>query len=244
MKYTGDAIQVTCDVADIAHDALSSTHSDTLAGAVVLGDIIHGNATPKWARLAGNTTAVKQFLSQTGTGSASAVPAWSALPSATDTVAGIVELATDTETNTGTATDRAITPANLAAWTGASTAQSVVIDVVYPSTSLIAGNGQAYYVVPIELTGMNLVSIGAHVFTAGSSGDVTVMVHNLTDTQDMLSAGIGIAQTKNDSSEAGGSGTINTSYDDVVTGDVLRIDIDAIGTDAKGLQIRLGFELP
>ncbi len=32
--------------------------------------------------------------------------------------AGVIELATDAETNTGTATDRAITPANITAWTG------------------------------------------------------------------------------------------------------------------------------
>ena len=52
------------------------THSDTLAGTVVLGDLVHGNGTPAWARLAGHTAAAKRFLSQTGTGAASAVPAW------------------------------------------------------------------------------------------------------------------------------------------------------------------------
>lgn len=41
-----------------------------------LGDIIYENATPAPARLAGNTTATKQFLSQTGTGSVSAAPVW------------------------------------------------------------------------------------------------------------------------------------------------------------------------
>jgi hypothetical protein len=41
-----------------------------------LGDIIVENATPAAARLAGNTTAAKQFLTQTGTGSISALPAW------------------------------------------------------------------------------------------------------------------------------------------------------------------------
>ena len=58
-----------------------SNHTDTLAGTVVLGDIIHGNATPKWARLAGNTTATKKFLTQTGTGSVSAVPGWNTIQS-------------------------------------------------------------------------------------------------------------------------------------------------------------------
>ena len=58
------------------HNLLSTTHTDTLAAAVVLGDIPHGNATPAWARLAGNITTTKQFLSQTGTGAVSAAPAW------------------------------------------------------------------------------------------------------------------------------------------------------------------------
>lgn len=41
-----------------------------------LGDIIYENATPAAARLAGNTTTTKQYLSQTGNGTISAAPAW------------------------------------------------------------------------------------------------------------------------------------------------------------------------
>jgi hypothetical protein len=41
-----------------------------------LGDIIYENATPATARLAGNTTATKMYLSQTGNGTISAAPAW------------------------------------------------------------------------------------------------------------------------------------------------------------------------
>jgi hypothetical protein len=37
---------------------------------------------------------------------------------ATATQAGVIEMATDAETNTGTAIDRALTPANITAWTG------------------------------------------------------------------------------------------------------------------------------
>lgn len=39
-----------------AHNLLSSTHGDTLVASVVRGDIIYGNSTPKWARLAKGTT--------------------------------------------------------------------------------------------------------------------------------------------------------------------------------------------
>ena len=88
------------------HVILGATHTDSLAGTVVLGDIIHGNATPKWARLAGNTTATKQFLTQTGTGAVSAAPTWEQ-PASTDLsdTASIALLAA-----TQTLTNKAITP--------------------------------------------------------------------------------------------------------------------------------------
>jgi hypothetical protein len=41
-----------------------------------LGDMLYENATPAAARLAGNTSATKNFLTQTGTGTVSAAPAW------------------------------------------------------------------------------------------------------------------------------------------------------------------------
>lgn len=50
---------------------------NALSPMTTLGDIIYEGATASAARLAGNTTTTKQFLSQTGTGSASAAPAWS-----------------------------------------------------------------------------------------------------------------------------------------------------------------------
>ena len=46
-----------------------------------LGDIIYGGASGAGTRLAGNTTANRRFLRQTGTGSASAAPAWDGLVS-------------------------------------------------------------------------------------------------------------------------------------------------------------------
>lgn len=47
-----DEIDITIDSSGSgAHDILSASHSDTLADSVVRGDIIYGNATPKWARL-------------------------------------------------------------------------------------------------------------------------------------------------------------------------------------------------
>lgn len=44
-----------------------------------LGDLLYENSTPAPVRLAGNTTATKNFLTQTGTGAVSAAPAWGTL---------------------------------------------------------------------------------------------------------------------------------------------------------------------
>lgn len=44
-----------------------------------LGDIIYSSAANTLAKLAGNTTANKRFLTQTGTGAVSAAPAWAAI---------------------------------------------------------------------------------------------------------------------------------------------------------------------
>jgi hypothetical protein len=46
-----------------------------------LGDTLYEDATPAAARLAGNTTATKKFLTQTGNGSISAVPGWDTIAS-------------------------------------------------------------------------------------------------------------------------------------------------------------------
>jgi hypothetical protein len=44
-----------------------------------LGDLIYGAASGVATRLAGNTTTAKQFLSQTGTGTVSAIPVWATI---------------------------------------------------------------------------------------------------------------------------------------------------------------------
>jgi len=54
-----------------SHALLSATHSDTVADSVLAGDLIYGNATPKWARLAKGTDG--NFLKM-----ASGYPAWAA----------------------------------------------------------------------------------------------------------------------------------------------------------------------
>lgn len=52
---------------------------NSLSPMTTLGDIIYGGAAGAGTRLAGNTTTSRRFLRQTGTGTASAAPAWDGL---------------------------------------------------------------------------------------------------------------------------------------------------------------------
>jgi hypothetical protein len=55
------------------HNLLSATHSDTLADSVVRGDIMVGNSTPKWSRLAKGAAGYALIMGASD-------PAWAALP--------------------------------------------------------------------------------------------------------------------------------------------------------------------
>jgi hypothetical protein len=57
----------------------SPTQGGTGIETYTLGDTLYASATNTLAKLAGNTTTTKRFLSQTGTGSASAAPSWEVL---------------------------------------------------------------------------------------------------------------------------------------------------------------------
>ena len=54
-----------------------------------LGDIVYSNGAGAPIRLAGNTTTAKQYLSQTGTGTASAIPVWATITGADITGAAL-----------------------------------------------------------------------------------------------------------------------------------------------------------
>ena len=96
-------------------------------------------------------------------------------------------------------------------------------------------------VVPSTLDGLSLNSIGAHVFTAGSSGSNTIMLYNESKSVDILTTGVIIEVSETDSSTSGTPPLIS-SNNTVNTADVLRIDVDTISTGAKGLEVRMVFK--
>jgi hypothetical protein len=246
-------------MADTALSALTAT--TTLASGDLLYVVDGGNSRKiDWDNVVGQLAAATKTLTNTtfdanGTGNSisnvdltadvtGVLPAAN-LPDASDTSEGIVELATAAETTTGTDTGRAVTPDGLA---GSIFGTQVVQLMVFDDSQDVAtgdGAGDLFFRVPSTMNGMNLVAVAAAVQTAGTTGTTDIQIHNVTDTADMLSTVITIDSGETDSSTAATAAVINTATDDVATGDILRIDVDAVSTTApKGLLVELQFRVP
>lgn len=108
------------------------------------------------------------------------------------------------------------------------------------------GDGKAYYRVPSLLDGMNLVSVAAGLSTGGTGGGFLCQLRRNRGgvDADMLSTRISIDSGEDDSSTAATPAVINTSNDDVETGDRIYIDIDGAPTGGYGLTIEMQFRKP
>lgn len=168
-----------------------------------------------------------------------------AIDSASTTVDGIVEIATAAETTTGTDATRAVSPDGLA---GSDYGKRIYTIQVTPyDAENNTGDSQAFFRIPAELNGWNLVDADAAVTTAGTTGTMDIQLRRVRSGSgaDMLSTKITIDSTEVDSNTAATAAVINGSNDDVATADQIYIDIDAVQTTkAKGLSVTLVFQLP
>jgi hypothetical protein len=163
---------------------------------------------------------------------------------ASDSNAGIAELATTAEINTGDDTGRVITPKALAdSALGERVIQMVCVDF---ATALTTGS-KFYFHVPSTLNGMNIVDVHAETLGDPSGSTIIIDLHNVTQSDASVLSGkltIGIGYFGSD--ESGGSVTIDTGEDLLATNDVLRVDIDQIGSGdpGTGLIVTLICRLP
>ena len=163
---------------------------------------------------------------------------------ASDTNPGIAELATTAETNTGTDTGRTVTPDGLAGSVhGEKVIQMVVVGF---TTALTTGNGKFYFHVPSTLNGFNIVDVHAEVISAPAGITIIIQLHNLTATADILSTLLTIDASETGSDTAATAAVISGSEDDLTTNDVIRVDIDQVGssTAGSGLIVTLICRLP
>jgi hypothetical protein len=171
---------------------------------------------------------------------------------ATSTTKGVVELATNTEIDTGTAASLAVTPDALAASIHGQ--KSVTIEVFEYSTAVTTGDGKRYFRIPSQLDNMDLVDCAAALGAAkSSSGTITIQLARLRSADassarsatDMLVTNLlTIDVSEWDSKDATTAHNINTSGDDVNEGDLIRIDVDGAGTGTQGLYVTLTFQVP
>ena len=139
--------------------------------------------------------------------------------------------------DTSTGNSRAILPKNIQQFENRTLIVKCVADGIAPTT----GDGATHVTIPSTLDGKNLLSAQAHVYTVGTGGSITtVQIHNLTDGQDMLSTAITIDLNEKDSSTAATPPVVGGN-NGVSTGDVIRIDVDAVATSTLGLEVRMVF---
>ena len=91
---------------------------------------------------------------------------------------------------------------------------------------------------------VDLVDAQAYVTTVSSGADPSVCIRNVTDAVDMTSVNITIDANENTSYTDAHQRTIDTAHDDVVTGDLIAVDVDVAGTATKGLGVILSFRIP
>lgn len=122
--------------------------------------------------------------------------------------------------------------------------RTVILKVYNEASDVSTGDGKMYFAAPNILSGMNLVSAGAHIYSSTASGKVEVMINNVTSGADMLTSAIEIDAGEIDSVTASSACAIDTSNDGVAAGEALRVDVDVAGSTAKGLEVRLTFQKP
>ena len=120
--------------------------------------------------------------------------------------------------------------------------RTLVIKVIADGLPTYVGNGIARIVIPSTFDGLRLNTVGGHVYTAGTGSTTNIQVHNETKGVDMLTTLLTIDAGENDSKDAVTPPVIgaNNLVDEF---DVIRFDIDQIGstTAALGLELRLEF---
>jgi hypothetical protein len=120
--------------------------------------------------------------------------------------------------------------------------RTLIIKVIADSLPTYVGNGISRITCPSDLSGLYLRSVGAHVYTAGTTGLTTIQIYDETDGVNMLSTAMTIDSSEVDTSTAATPAVISTSLDAIATADVLRFDITTISTTpANGLELRIGF---
>jgi hypothetical protein len=226
----GLSAPVAPSVGDLWIDT-SSTISNTISDAI--------------SKVAAVSDVASNALSKATAGSQAASDAVSKVATVSDAASDALSKVAVVSNAASAALSRANTVSDAASKAGART---VILKIYNEASAISSGDGKMYFTVPAVLNGMNLTSVGGHLYTAATSGVVAVQVANVTSGVDMLSTAKKLewdATEKDTATAAAGSAVvINTANDGVATGEEIRIDIDDAASGAKGMEIRMTFRTP
>lgn len=152
----------------------------------------------------------------------------------------IVTKASSAEITTGTEAVKVITPDTLA---GSGYGKRTMSVLVNDSVELVSGDGRAYFPrIPSYLNGWNIIEVAANM-VAGTAL-VTIQLHNLTQTADILSTKLTIDANEKDSKDAVTPAVIDTGENTLATGDRIRVDVDDEGAGTTWYDVQITAQLP
>jgi hypothetical protein len=120
--------------------------------------------------------------------------------------------------------------------------QVLQVKVFDDAGALATGDGKAIVCVSDNLNGLSIVDADAYVTTNGSTL-TTVALRRIRSgaAVDILTTPITIDASEPTSYTAAAQPVIDAANDDVLTGDLIAVDVDGAGTGAKGLGVVIAF---
>ena len=113
---------------------------------------------------------------------------------------------------------------------------TVQIAIVEHDTALTVGDAQYYWTVPKRFNGFNIKTIDCAVQNASGTGKPKFQFYNTRKAADILTTEVTIDVGEYTSYTAGTAAIVDTSNDDLLTGDRIRCDCDSAGTGTKGWE--------
>ena len=115
------------------------------------------------------------------------------------------------------------------------------VKVFADDKAVSVGDGRLIRATTKDLDGYVLTEVEAYVTTVGTAGTALIQIRNVSQAADMLTTRINIEANEFHSKDATTQPVIDVANDDVLWGDRIAIDVDAIGSGSKGLGVNFVF---
>jgi hypothetical protein len=200
ITFSGDVSGSGSTSVSLTLNTVSATKGGTGLTSYAIGDLIYSSASNTLAKLAGNITTTKMFLSQTGNGSASAAPIWSAVSKSDVGLANVENTA-------------------LSSWSGSAniTTLGTISSGTWNATTIsVAKGGTGATTAAAARTGLGATTAGSNLFTITNPSAVTFLRFNADNTVSTLDAasfrsaiGAGTSSTTGTVTSVSGTGTVS-----------------------------------